>query len=625
MKTLKKIALVTCASNFERHGNIIRAMRRRLSALDQYVFCVFTNYGIYADGMDFSQGEPAIYHLLELADIDGCILEANLGSRELAGRITGIMKRRGIPVLTINLKQKDVPCLRLEIKAAGMELFEHLILAHGCSRINLALSSGNTVISESALEIYREALKKHDLTYDERRVLTISVSIQSGRELYDRFDGLGVMGDADAVVCVHDVCAVGLCLEIEARGYHVPEDLRVCSMNCSGNSIAMAPGITGVSRMDEKAAEFACDLMDRMLRGEEIPMENTYLGEVCYLNSCGCDRTASGVSGSSGVFQRLVINKEEAGNQIGRMMQFNNALEEVESLKHLSANMRRMMNGIDCPSFFCCLNENDLSYIESNHPDTKTAEDVPYDDSMVVLSGGSGRTGDLSGTTFPLKEIVPFPLCAGDILIFLPIHYIQRSYGYMIFLNEMLPVDTYHYRICQDSIGSSIENLHREMVLRSSIAELDRLHMQDQLALKRYCDDFVQSPGGYSIALIDIDGLKTINDHFGHLAGNNAIIMIAGVLRDTAGEKDLVIRYGGDEFQILSRETEPAVWEERRRRIDRELRRIAEQQHLPYSLGVSLGYAVSPAGMHMPIEESISLADRRMYENKKERKTQPAV
>ena len=49
------------------------------------------------------------------------------------------------------------------------------------------------------------------------------------------------------------------------------------------------------------------------------------------------------------------------------------------------------------------------------------------------------------------------------------------------------------YRICQDSIGSSIENLHRQMILKSNIAELDRLHMMDQLtglqnrfAFKRY-------------------------------------------------------------------------------------------------------------------------------------------
>ena len=84
----------------------------------------------------------------------------------------------------------------------------------------------------------------------------------------------------------------------------------------------------------------------------------------------------------------------------------------------------------------------------------------------------------------------------------------------MVFLNEMLPVDNYHYRICQDSIGSSIENLHRHMILKSNIAELDRLHMQDQLtglqnrfALKRRRGEYVSSAEGYSTAPDNIRSL----------------------------------------------------------------------------------------------------------------------
>ena len=627
MKALKKIALITCGSNFERHGNIIRAMRRRIAGLDGYALYVITNYGVYYDGMDFSQGEPAIYRLLEAIDIDGCILEANLGSNELAEEIVALLKKRGIPVLAINLKIPDVPSLHLEIKTAGLELLEHLILQHECSRINLALSSGNQVISDNMLEAYRKVLAKYGIPYDERRVLSTSVSIQSGRELYERFDERGVMRDAQAVVCIHDVCAFGLCMELQARGMRVPEDLRICSVNCSGNSIAWSPGITGIDRMDGKAAALACELMDQMLRGKAISPDNTYPGEVCYLRSCGCTVSPSAQAGRADVFHRLVINKVEAANQIGRMMQFNNALEDVESLSQLASNIRRMMLGIGCKSYFCCLNENDLAYIESDREEERTPGAAPYHDRMIVLTGDSGRTGELAGVSFPLQALVPALPQAGDVFLVLPIHYINRSYGYMVFLNEMLPVDNYHYRICQDSIGISIDNLHRHMILKSSIAELDRLHMQDQLtgmqnrfALKRYRDQFVLSPGGYSVALLDIDGLKTINDHFGHLAGNNAISIAAGVIRETVGAADLVIRYGGDEFLILSHDADEHCWEERGKEINRKLEIIARQQRLPYSLGISLGCAVSSADAPLSMEESLELADRAMYEHKKRRK-----
>ena len=376
MKALKKIALVTCGSNFERHGNTIRAMRRKLVEMGGYALYVITSYGVYQDGMDFAEGEPAIYRLLETIEIDGCILEANLGSIELAERITAILKSRGIPVLAINLKLENIPCLRLEIKTAGLELLEHLILAHACSRINLVLSKGNRVISDTMLEVYRRVMSKHGIPYDERRVLITPVSFQSGRTIFETFDSRCVMKDAQAVVCIHDVCAIGLCMELETRGMRAPDDLRICSVNCSGNSIAWSPGITGIDRMDGKAAELACELMDQMLNGKNICQDNTYPGQVRFLNSCGCNVSASAYCGTPEVFHRLVINKVEAANQIGRMMQFNNALEDVQSLTQLASNIHRMMLGIDCQSYFCCLNEDDLSYIESDRPDTKPPENL---------------------------------------------------------------------------------------------------------------------------------------------------------------------------------------------------------------------------------------------------------
>lgn len=120
--------------------------------------------------------------------------------------------------------------------------------------------------------------------------------------------------------------------------------------------------------------------------------------------------------------------------------------------------------------------------------------------------------------------------------------------------------------------------------------------------------------------LMDIDGLKTINDHFGHLAGNNAIAITARVIRAIIGLGDLAVRYGGDEFLILSQDTDETVWEERRKEINLQLEKIATQQQLPYALGVSAGCAVSTKNAPLTIEESLDRADKAMYENKKRKK-----
>ena len=53
------------------------------------------------------------------------------------------------------------------------------------------------------------------------------ISVDDGRKIYDLFDARGVMRDAQAVICIHDVSAIGLCLEMEERGFSIPEQLRI--------------------------------------------------------------------------------------------------------------------------------------------------------------------------------------------------------------------------------------------------------------------------------------------------------------------------------------------------------------------------------------------------------------
>jgi diguanylate cyclase (GGDEF)-like protein len=59
-----------------------------------------------------------------------------------------------------------------------------------------------------------------------------------------------------------------------------------------------------------------------------------------------------------------------------------------------------------------------------------------------------------------------------------------------------------------------------------------------------------------AVALIDIDDLKTFNDAYGHLAGDNALAMVAGLLRTLLRECDIVGRFGGDEFAVLFPQTD---------------------------------------------------------------------
>ncbi|MBQ2804164.1 MAG: GGDEF domain-containing protein, partial [Lachnospiraceae bacterium] len=104
-------------------------------------------------------------------------------------------------------------------------------------------------------------------------------------------------------------------------------------------------------------------------------------------------------------------------------------------------------------------------------------------------------------------------------------------------------------------------------------------------------------------------------------AGNNAICITAKVISEVVGADDLVIRYGGDEFQIVTKNVEAQYWENMKETINKRIAKIVMKQKLPYELGVSLGYAICDMEHPMTIEECCERADKAMYENKKLRKS----
>jgi diguanylate cyclase (GGDEF)-like protein len=95
----------------------------------------------------------------------------------------------------------------------------------------------------------------------------------------------------------------------------------------------------------------------------------------------------------------------------------------------------------------------------------------------------------------------------------------------------------------------------------------------------------------FAVLLLDMDGLKQINDTYGHLTGSRALCRLADILRVHCRSMDTAARYGGDEFAIVIPE---ADLEDARRVMQRIQNRVArDSEHPPFT--VSIGLAVYPA------------------------------
>ena len=125
----------------------------------------------------------------------------------------------------------------------------------------------------------------------------------------------------------------------------------------------------------------------------------------------------------------------------------------------------------------------------------------------------------------------------------------------------------------------------------------------------------------YSLAMIDVDNLKRLNDEHGHETGNRALRMVAAVLRENIRSTDAAARFGGDEFIVLLAETSRARAAEIVARIRRHLRGaelMNGRQKL--DLDISIGLADYPHNGTV-VEELIGAADAAMYADKQRKRT----
>ena len=141
----------------------------------------------------------------------------------------------------------------------------------------------------------------------------------------------------------------------------------------------------------------------------------------------------------------------------------------------------------------------------------------------------------------------------------------------------------------------------------------NRVHFEEQMAAME------QSPLlPTAVMVLDLDGLKQVNDVLGHHAGDLMLQAAAAIIRDAAPAESTVSRIGGDEFALLLPDTDFAVIDAIRRRI---LAKVSHynSEHPQQPFGISIGFAIADA-LPVSMLALFKEADARMYQDKNSRK-----
>jgi diguanylate cyclase (GGDEF)-like protein len=178
-----------------------------------------------------------------------------------------------------------------------------------------------------------------------------------------------------------------------------------------------------------------------------------------------------------------------------------------------------------------------------------------------------------------------------------------------------------HLRVRFALVDSVDESLHRQLYDSSVYDPLTHVFNRRYFAERMLAeiDRARHSNGEMSALMIDVDALKTVNDSFGHLAGDRALCTVAARILRALREEDVLARYGGDEFVVLAVGThlvDAAPLAERIRHAVEGLRMSAPGHDIPITTSIGVASLAELGATDHPGAALLATADARMYEAK---------
>lgn len=180
--------------------------------------------------------------------------------------------------------------------------------------------------------------------------------------------------------------------------------------------------------------------------------------------------------------------------------------------------------------------------------------------------------------------------------------------------------------ITNDELSAHIRKLTRKNDTLSRISQIDEFTgLYNRRALynrgKELFDRAIAEGKSSCFIFVDMDGLKIINDSWGHKEGDNAIKSLSDIFRRSFREHDLLVRYGGDEFVVIMTDISREALDGALERVSNQLKEFNERKKYPWTLSASWGFVFNPAGERVKSFESIiEESDINLYQQKRRKK-----
>ncbi len=629
---LKEIAVITQFMDNTYCSDIMQGIQNYFSDKDVRL-CFLEARSPFAEASDFeyqywasalfAQGKK--FEAVLIISATYCTL---LSVETIAGLLEPIIH---VPVISIaiDLPLKNAYSTEADCLSGYRELINHLISEHGCKRIAF-VSAEKTSSKEGAdrLEAYKTVLAEHNMEIDPSIIIPSDFNqgetINTMKSLFKSKEDITF----DSIVCANDYSALGAIYFLKELGLRIPNDVIVAGYDdCSA---ASAMGLTSINQDISRQGYEAADTAWKLVNGEKANRITKVPVKPVFRRSCGCnihEITAENHTGTNFLAAQQFVDVTKNFTTLYSLL---DKMQSANSLMELYNLLERVLPEADVSAIAICL------YKTPIYSQKGRLFDLPEEAELTCHYDHRRKIRELQ-TSIPFNPhdgILPEGILDKDPSFYFvhPVFYGEKQYGYFVYRPGKKQYNLYsvYMKIISNSIVqaylytnkimeySTLEKQNQELSLSARTDELTKVFNRRGFLFlgQKTIDLALQMEKNGLVIFCDMDGLKKINDTYGHESGDIAIKAEAEILSKQFRGNDVVGRMGGDEFAIVASGLSMERIQTIREKINKECEAWKAASGSPFSISISLGAVSFDSNNHI-LENLIAQADNRQYEEKR--------
>lgn len=616
---MKKIAMfvgeVSAEYQADVTGGIIEEVRKQ-----GYSLHIFNNFGAYSPNVFHGHGEKSIISIPDLTSYDGVILAGDTFNVEgMYEELTEMLLRnKDCQVICLRREDSRFPSILAENYDPICDMVEHFIQVHGFRHICFMSGKREMADAQLRLKAYRETMEKHGLPVTERMVFYGNYWKNMGDEALDWFleEGKPL---PQAIVCANDYMAISICKALQRKGIEVPGQVCVSGFDDVEEARVSIPSLTSIKVNYRDMGRKAVYMLENLWQGRDAQEGIDRVESASkFRGSCGCAQSIDDEA-----VRRLFHHKEQLQDALYHGGSMYVDMENTDTFRALMNVGRAYISAIRFENIYICMCD------EQERQQERAAMMNQYTEHMVLRNVMNMAEDIPHEERFLRKDLLPAAYRReGEILYISTLHERNDCFGYVVLTTDSPDDLRYQFQTWISSMSMSLAKLQmyeenqalnemRQQYGRDALTGIPNRREMERVLQKQY-DHLRQNGESFFVVSVDMDGLKYINDHFGHLEGDVALKALAEILEAEQGEMGVAARTGGDEFQICMATQSQGIVESRVAAIRQAIKRFNEREDKPYELSASIGYA--RCDQCVPLLSCLQQADKNMYQEKSGKK-----